>query len=151
MLASALTERDAYTLWISKFEYISSSYGQNHNITIEIVLDKGIYYLISDINYRYVQKDIHGYTLSCYSSFPFEICLEDKLNKEILFKTSLLSYSKKNLKPKKMKGGLLYKIKKINKAFPFSFILFDNSKGNKEVLISDLIIIEWEKNVSYYF
>ena len=135
----------------SKFEYISSSYGQNHNITIEIVLDKGIYYLISDINYRYVQKDIHGYTLSCYSSFPFEIRLEDKLNKEILFKTSLLSYSKKNLKPKKMKGGLLYKIKKINKAFPFSFILFDNSKGNKEVLISDLIIIEGEKNVSYYF
>ena len=135
----------------SNFEYITSSYGQEKNIKIEITLNKGIYYMISDINYRYVQKNQHGYTLSCYSSNPVEIIIEKNYNVENVFKSSLLSYSQKNLKPKKCRGGLLYKIKKNNKDFPFSFILFDNRKGNMEIVLSDLIKINSNKNVSFYF
>ena len=135
----------------SNFEYISSAYGQEKNINIEINLNKGIYYLISDINYRFIQKEQHGYTLSCYSSIPVEICIEKKVNTQNAFKTCLFSYSKKIIIPKKNKGGLIYKIKKKNKDFPFSFILFDNSNGENEILISDLIKITGKKNVSYYF
>ena len=135
----------------SNFEYISSTYGQEQNITIEIILNKGIYYMISDINYRYIQKEQHGYTLSCYSSFPVEILIEQKYNIDKVFKKSLYSYSKLNIIPKKNKGGLMYKMKKKNKHFPFSFILFDNSEGNNQITISDLILKKENKNVTYYF
>ena len=135
----------------SKFEFISSVYGQEKNINIEITLNKGVYYLISDINYRFVQKIQHGYTLSCYSSSPVEIIIEKDVNLEKAFKTSLFTYSKKNVKPRKNKGGQVYKIKKINKDFPFSFVLYDNSKGNNDILISNKIKFNGDKNVSYYF
>ena len=134
----------------SNFEYISSIYSQEQNINIEITLNKGIYYIISDINYRFVQKEQHGYTLSCYSSIPVEIIAEQKFNIETIFKKALYLYSKKHIIPKKNKGGLIYKIKKNNKDFPFSFVLFDNTKGNNEIIISDLILIKGEKDVSYY-
>ena len=78
--------------------------------------------MVSDINYRYVQKNQHGYTLSCYSSNPVEINIEKIYAAKHVFKSSLLSYSQKKLKPKNNKGGLLYKIKKRNKDFPFNFI-----------------------------
>ena len=135
----------------NNFEYISSSFGQEKNIKIEITLNKGIYYMVSDINYRYVQKNQHGYTLSCYSSNPVEINIEKIYAAKHVFKSSLLSYSQKKLKPKKNKGGLLYKIKKRNKDFPFNFILFDNRKGKKEIILSDLIEINEGKNASFYF
>ena len=135
----------------SNFDFISSTYSQEQNIKIEITLNKGIFYMISDINYRFVQKEQHGYTLSCYSSFPVEIITEQTYNIENIFKTSLYSYSKKHIIPKNDKGGLIYKIKKNNKYFPFSFVLFDNTKGNNEIIISDLIVIKGEKDVSYYF
>ena len=132
------------------FEYMASSFGQEKNIKIEIALNKGIYYMVSDINYRYVQKNQHGYTLSCYSSNPVEINIEKIYAAKYVFKSSLLSYSQKKLKPKKNKGGLLYKIKKRNKDFPFNFILFDNRKGIKEIILSDLIETNEDKNASFY-
>ena len=135
----------------SKFEYITSIYDQEKNINIEITLNKGVYYLISDINYRFFQKIQHGYTLSCYSSTPVEVIIEKNINIEKAFKTSLYTYSKKNIKPRKNKGGLIYKIKKINKDFPFSFVLYDNSKGNNDIIISNMIKFEENKKVSYYF
>ena len=135
----------------SNYEYISSVYKQEKNINIEITLNKGIYYMISDINYRFVQNVQHGYTLSCYSSSPVEIIMEKNLNIEKSFKTALFTYSKKYLNPRKNKGGLIYKIKKINKDFPFSFVLFDNTEGYNDILISNLIKFKGIKNVSYYF
>ena len=135
----------------SNFEYISSNYGQEKNIKIEVTLNKGIYYMISDINYRYVQKEQHGYTLSCYSSNPVEINVEKKLTAKTAFPSSLFSYSKRNIIPKKNKGCLIYKYKKMNKDFPFSFVLFDNIKGKKEISISDSIKIKENKNFTYYF
>ena len=39
------------------------------DIHTEQTLKKGIYYIISDANFRYINKDnVHGYTLSAYSS-----------------------------------------------------------------------------------
>ena len=135
----------------SNFEYISSTYGQEQNIKIEITLNKGIYYMISDINYRYLQNEQHGYTLSCYSSIPVEILAEQQYNVETAFKASLFSYCKRKLIPKQNRGGLMYKIKKNNKDFPFSFVLFDNTKGINEIIMSDLIFIKGNKNISHYF
>ncbi len=135
----------------SNFEFISSTYGQESNITIDIILNEGVYYIISDINYRFVQKPQHGYTLSCYSSVPVEINEENNYDIKTVFKRAIFSYCKQKLNPKKNRGGLLYKIKKNNKSFPFSFVLFDNTKGNMEISLSDLIIIKGNsKNVVYY-
>ena len=135
----------------SNFKYISSKYGSEQNITIEINLNKGIYYLISDINYRYVQKEYHGYNLSCYSSIPVEIIKEKEKNIEEAFKNGLFSYCKENLNPLAHKGGKLYQSKKNDSEFPFSFVLFDNSNGSIEVSISDMIKFKGSKNVVYYF
>ena len=135
----------------SNFKYISSKYGNEHNISIEINLKKGIYYLISDINYRYIQKSQHGYNVSCYSSSPVEIIQEKEKNVEEAFKKALFSYSKANLTPLNHKGGILYQSKKNDSEFPFSFVLFDNSNGSFDVSISDMIKFKGSKKVAYYF
>ena len=135
----------------SNFNYISSKYGTEQNITIDINLKKGNYYIISDINYRYVQKEQHGYNLSCYASSPVEIIKEKEKNVEEVFKKGLFSYCKENLSPLKHKGGLLYQSKKDDSEFPFSFVLFDNTNGSFNVSISDMIKFKGNKNVAYYF
>ena len=135
----------------SHFKYISSKYGNEQNITIEINLKKGIYYLISDINYRYIQKNQHGYNLSSYSSSPVEIIEEKEKNVEEVFKKAIFSYCKSNLTPLNHKGGILYQSKKNDSEFPFSFVLFDNSNGSFDVSISDMIKFKGSKKVAYYF
>ena len=135
----------------SKFKFISCKYGNDQNICIEITLNKGIYYMISDINYRYVQKEQHGYNLSCYSSLPVEIIEEKEKNIEEVFKNGIFSYCKQNLNPLNHKGGILYQSKKNDSEFPFSFVLFDNSNGTYDVSIFDIIKFKGDKKVAYYF
>ena len=135
----------------SNFEYISSAYGDEQNISIDINLKKGKYYIISDINYRYVQEEIHGYNLSCYSSLPVQFLEEKEKNIEEVFKNGIFSYCKQKLNPLNHKGGILYTSKKDGSEFPFSFVLFDNSNGEFEVSISDMIKFKGDKKVAYYF
>ena len=135
----------------SNFNYISSKFGTDYNLAIEITLKKGTYYIISDVNYRYVQKEQHGYNLSCYSSIPVEISKEKSKNIEEVFKKGLFSYCKAYLTPMNHKGGVLYQSKKSESEFPFSFVLFDNTNGSYEVSISDMIKFKGDKKVAYYF
>ena len=135
----------------SDYKYISCKYTSEQNQTLQITLNKGTYYLISDINYRYVQKDQHGYNISCYSSQPVEIIEEKDKNIEEAFKKGLFSYCKENLSPLNHKGGILYQSKKNDSEFPFSFVLFDNTNGSFEVSISDMIKFKGSKKVVYYF
>ena len=133
------------------FNHISAKYSTEQNVAIEIKLNKGTYFMISDINYRYVQKECHGYNLSCYSSIPVEILEEKERNIEEVFKKGLFSYCKQNLTPLNHKGGILYQSKKNDSEFPFSFVLFDNSNGSFDVSISDMIKFKGNKKVAYYF
>ena len=135
----------------SNCKYISAKYDSTQNITIEKNLNKGVYYIISDINYRYLQKEQHGYNLSCYSSTPVEIIREKEKNVEEVFKKGLFSYCKEYLTPLSHKGGILYQSKKNDSEFPFSFILFDNTNGSAEISISDMIKYKGDKKVAYYF
>ena len=135
----------------SDFKFISSKYNNEQNLCIEITLKKGIYYMISDVNYRYIQKESHGYNLSCYSSSPVEIVKEKEKNVEKVFKETIYSYCKEKLSPLNHKGGVLYQSKKDDSEFPFSFVLFDNSNGSFEVSISDMIKFKGDKKVAYYF
>ena len=135
----------------SDFNYISAKYSTEQNVAIDIHLNKGTYYIISDINYRYVQKENHGYNLSCYSSIPVEIVEEKEKNIEEAFKKGIYSYCKDNLSPLNHKGGILYQSKKNDSEFPFSFVLFDNTKGSYDVSISDMIKFKGDKKVAYYF
>ena len=65
---------------------------------IEVELNKGTYYLISDINFRYIQgQKPYCYNLSCYSSFPVDIYVENNKDIKQAFSEILFDYSKNNL------------------------------------------------------
>ena len=48
---------------------IAANSNNESNCTIQVTLKKGQYYLIHDINYRYVQNDMHGHNVTCYSKY----------------------------------------------------------------------------------
>ena len=83
----------------SNMEYINANYSCENNVAIKVNLKKGIYYMISDINFRYVQNLQHGYNLSCYSYNPIGIIPENYKNIEEVFKYGIYSYCKLNLEP----------------------------------------------------
>jgi len=55
-------------LFIENFRYIKANSGVERTICIEVNLNKGNYYLITDINFRFVQKTQHCYNLSANAS-----------------------------------------------------------------------------------
>ena len=61
-------------------KYIISTCNSDMHLCLNIGLNKGTYYVISDINYRWVNEGnkIHGYNLTCYSAI--EIPLENVTN-----------------------------------------------------------------------
>ena len=65
---------------------------------IEVDLNKGKYYLISDINFLYIQgQKPYCYNLSCYSSSPVDIYVENNKDIKQAFSEILFDYSKNNL------------------------------------------------------
>ena len=53
----------------SDSNFINSNSTGTMNCSIETTLNKGIYYIVSDANFRYIEGgNMHGYNLSAYSS-----------------------------------------------------------------------------------
>ena len=130
----------AYLILIDdKYNYICSNYAEDNFTAVNFILNKGIYYIISDINYRYIKGIIpFGYTIGTYASYQVNIYEEFNYDIYYIFKNMLIDYSKKKIKPQNFNKGILYKSNDdINKDFPFNFFLFDNSKGSFDVTFSD--------------
>ena len=134
----------------SNKKYIKANYNCDNNVAIEVNLKKGIYYMISDINFRYVQNKQHGYNLSCYASNPVGIFPESNKNIEELFKYGIYSYCKSNIEPQSQSNGKLYYSKRNESEFPFGFALFENT-GNYDITIKDTLNYRGNKSVDFYF
>ena len=134
------------------YRYIKANSGADRNICIEVTLKKGNYYLITDINYRFVQSIQHCYNLSAYASSAIGIYPETGKNIEEAFKYGIYSYCKQNLSPQSHNGGELYQSKKSESEFPFMFCLFDNSNGKYDITLTDTPSYKSNiQNFEFYF
>jgi len=124
----------------SNNNYIKAASNCEMNCCVEVTLNKGTYYLITDLNYRYIQGGkLHGCTISCYSKYGVGINEEKGKDAKTLLKKGLIDYAKKELQPQDFAGGKLYQSKKSNSEFPFNFILFDNTNGSYDVTLTDTL------------
>ena len=124
-------------------KYVKANGNGEMENAIEVDLDKGTYYLISDINFRYIQgQKPHCYNLSCYSSSPVGIYEENNKDIKQAFSEGLYDYCKKNIQGQDYAKGIIYQSKKQGSEFPFNFILFDNSKGEYDVTLTDTLVFK---------
>ena len=134
------------------YRYIKANSGADRSICIEVNLNKGNYYLISDINFRFVQSTQHCYNLSSYASSAVGISFENGKNIEEAFKYGIYSYCKSNLTSQSHNGGELYQSKKNDSEFPFMFCLFDNSNGKYDITLTDTPTYkQGTQNFEFYF
>ena len=143
----------AYLMLVDEnYRYIKANSGAERNICIEVNLNKGNYYLITDINFRFVQKRQHCYNLSAYASSAIGISPETGKNIEEAFKYGIYSYCRSNLSPQSHNGGNLYQSKKSESEFPFMFCLFDNTNGKYDITLTDTPSYKSNvQNFEFYF
>ena len=131
--------------------FIIGNTNNQKNCAVDIVLNKGTYYLISDVNYRFTGDKFHGQTVSCYSKYPVGIEQETEKDLNKSLKDALKDYAKKYITPQSYAGGYVYQSKRtINTEFPFTFVLFDNSEGNNEVTLTDTMNFRNERCGDFY-
>ena len=114
-------------------KYIISTCNSDMHLCLNIGLNKGTYYVISDINYRWVNEGnkIHGYNLTCYSAI--EIPLENVTNQvdvNSLLKDVVIDYCHQKLTPTKKDNISTYISKTYNVDFPFVIYAIENNKSN---------------------
>jgi hypothetical protein len=134
----------------SNNKYIKANYNCENNVAVEVNLNKGIYYMISDINFRYIQNEQHGYNLSSYGSNPVGLFPENYKNIEEIFKYGIYSYCKLNIEPQNQSTGKLYYSKRNESEFSFGFVLFEN-ESNYDITIKDSLSYKGNKSVNFYF
>ena len=123
------------------FNYITSMTSNNMHICVEYHLDKGDYYLFSDINYRYINQNqkVHGYNITSYSKG--EIVL-DNITEEVKVKECLqkamITYCKKKSKPSQMNNVSVYFTKSFNDDLPFVVGYFENNSSTDNKVSIDL-------------
>ena len=134
------------------YRYIKANSGAERTTCIEVNLNKGNYYLITDINFRFVQNTQHCYNLSSYASSAVGITPETGKNIEEAFKYGIYSYCRGNLSPQSHNGGNLYQSKKSDSEFPFMFCLFDNTNGKYDITLTDTPTYKSNvQNFEFYF
>jgi hypothetical protein len=125
----------AYLILIDKdFKYMKSYAGTNMHIGVEENLSPGTYYLLCDVNYRYIDKNNnHGYTITCYSKNPILIeNVTEKMNTPKALETAMYHYCLKKVeKPTTDKSGMkIYISKNYNSEIPFMVTCFTNPTSN---------------------
>jgi hypothetical protein len=131
--------------------YIKANGNCEKNCCIEVDLNKGCYYLISDVNYRFIPNgNIHSYNISSYSSVPIAFEEEKTLNVETVFKNGLYNYTQNNLSSQSFANGKLYQSKTNDSEFPFNFILFDNAGGIYDVTLTDTLVFRSTRCADFY-
>jgi hypothetical protein len=110
--------------------YIENSGKGTFNNCLRIKLNRGNYYLVTDINYRFFNIK-HGYSLSIYSSNPTEIN-EGDVDVKSLLDACLIGFSYR-LKSKDINGAKLISTDVGN--CPLKAAILDNRDGNEDLFL----------------
>ena len=137
-----------------EFNYIISTSSNKMHIGIEYNLNPDkIYYIFSDLNYRYENKNKnHGYRITSYSEnfIEFENLTENNnYNVPFLLRKTMINYVKKNMKKSKYNGMIIYTTPSYNDYFPFLVTYFENEK-NGDNLIKLNVNYKGEKEFCFY-
>jgi Calpain family cysteine protease len=115
------------------FKFIDGVFSDENIDCVEATLNKGKYYLISDINYRFMEgTKPHGYALTTYSNKQVVLKKID-MNPGEALKKALINYSKERLKPItpfemtlfERTGAFCYR--RIVNPFPGGVIIYENN------------------------
>jgi hypothetical protein len=118
----------------SNFKYIDSMSTKDMHICVEQVLNKGTYYLLCDVNYRYCNKNgkNHGYNVTAYA--PVAITLSNitsLVDANSIMHRAMIDFCKKNVTPNKKSSGLsIYTYKTYTKQLPFMVTAYENTSNN---------------------
>ena len=150
------TYQDQVIAWMmlvdENYHYMGSTSSTDTILCIEKTLKKGTYYLISDINYRYVQKNMHGYRISSYANQIVGIeTVTDKVELYPILKTAVAEYARDNLQASKENGGAVttYISKAYSQDFPFVISLFENNSKN-EINVEFNVKCRGSKSFAFY-
>ena len=118
----------------SNFNYIDSMSTKDMHICVEQTLNKGTYYLLCDINYRYCneQGKNHGYNVTTYAPIPITLSnITSQVNVNSIMQKAMVDFCKKNITPIKKSNGLnIYTYKTYTKQLPFMVTAYENTSSN---------------------
>jgi hypothetical protein len=114
------------------FNCLNTSAGNTH-IGIEDTLNKGIYYLFCDANYRYnIDRKRHGYTITAYSgiNIPMEN-ITDEDDVPYLLRKVIIDYCKKKGELYPQDNGVnFYITKPFDNDIPYKVLTIENPTDN---------------------
>ena len=115
----------------SSFKYIKSIASNDMHIGIEEDLKAGTYFILSDVNYRYVNANgkNHGYTVTCYAKNLVELeNVTERIDGSKALEVAMYYYViKKVTNPTKDKTGMqVYVSKNYSSEIPFMVACFVN-------------------------
>ena len=125
------------------YTFIKSITNKKFHLGLEAKLNKGIYLIFCDVNYRFVYDQLYGYKVTIYSDFSGKINIENitntmngKKRSEILEKVLYNYYESNPTKlvkigsySKKLEKIILYKSPYYNEIFPFIVLLLKCKEG----------------------
>ena len=118
----------------SNFNFIDSMSTKDMHICVEQTLNKGTYYLLCDINYRYCneQGKNHGYNVTTYAPIPITLSnITSQVNVNSIMQKAMVDFCKKNITPIKKSNGLnIYTYKTYTKQLPFMVTAYENTSSN---------------------
>ena len=118
----------------SNFNYIDSMSTKDMHICVEQTLNKGTYYLLSDLNYRYCNTNgkNHGYNVTSYAQVPITLSnITSQVDVNTIMHKAMVSFCKKEITPSKKSNGLnIYTYKEYTKQLPFMVTGYENTTNN---------------------
>ena len=121
------------------FKYVNSIASNDMHIGIEADLKKGTYFVLCDVNYRYINPDKnHGYNVTCYSKNPILIeNVTERVDGTRALEIAMYYYCQQKSKPTKDKSGMqIYVSKNYSSEIPFMVACFVNTtQTNQKVKI----------------
>ena len=118
----------------SSNNYIDSMSTKDMHICVEKTLNKGTYYLLTDINYRYCNENgsNHGYNVTSYAPVAVTLSnITNQVNVNSMMHKAMVDFCKKELTPSKKSNGLnIYTYKNYTKQLPFMVTGYENTSNN---------------------
>ena len=102
-------------------------------ICVEKILNKGTYYLLCDVNYRYCNQKgkNHRYNVTAYAQTAFTLSnMSSQINVNSIIQKAMIVVVKKIKLSKKSNGLNIYTYKTYTKQFPFMVTPYENILNN---------------------